>query len=277
MEPKKEKAIIYSNDLIYPENIDYENSEFATEQVRQEYLNNKNKTIIDIRIDACIKNNNKYLDFSSLKLDDTTLTKLLKLTKINNILTKIEILNISKNSITNIDFINNYKNITIIDVSDNKIEGELNTEQFEEILCSNNKFTKIISNKLERLIANNNNINFINIPSATSLQINSNKLEFIPKMENLTYCECMDNEITVIGDLNKLDELHISYNKLTSINNSMNKIKSINCIKNSIDKISFFPTLQSIYTDAKSISKKYNVKQAILTNNSYLITFNLKE
>lgn len=274
---KSKKPIIYSNDLSYPDNIDYENSDFITEEVRQEYLNNKKKTIIDIRIDACIKNDNKFLDFSNLKLDNTTLEKLIKISKIHNILNKITILNISNNSLTDIKFLDKYKNISIIDISDNKLEGEIISEQFEEILCSNNKFTRIVSNRLERLIANNNIINFINIPCATSLHINNNKLEFLPKMDKLNYCECIDNEIQVIGALDNLDELHISHNKLVELNNSMKKIKSINCIKNSINKISYYPSLNSIYTDAHSISKKYKIKQALLTNNSYLITFDLKE
>lgn len=268
----KNTCFIYKNDLKFKTQIDVQTSEFESDSVKSIYNNFKNKPKIELRIEDSKIENYRYLDLSSLEIDDSYFDKLLELKKIINILTKIEFLDLSNNNISIMPNLSKFKNILYLNVSNNKLSSDIIVNNLIELTCSNNKIRSITSNKLTHLNASNNLITFVNIPNIQILIINKNNIICIKNYVNLKYLECIENSIEKLSDMEELEELYIGNNKLYELSN-MPKLKILNCVKNPIEKIKFFPCLKSIMTSTPKISSQYILSSIEKIKSDFSINF----
>ena len=273
MDNSLNKCIIYKNDLKFND-IDLENSEFESEVTEKIYENYKNRPKIDFRISNCEQENYNYLDLSKLGIDNKIFNDLIKLLRIKNILEKIHFLDLSNNNFENIPNLDDYNNIKVIDISYNKIRGEIKNNNLLELICNDNKISFINSNSIIRLNASNNLIMNINIPRIEILIINNNKINYLESYQNLEYLECIDNNLLNLDNLLKLEELYISNNNINSLSYFPN-LKILNNINNQIEKINYFENLRVLFISTPNISSKYNIENISKLNNNYLI--NLKD
>ena len=195
---------------------------------------------------------------------------LLKVRVIIDILSKIEYLDLSSNKLTIFPDLNKFKNIIVLNISNNKITGDIITDNYEEISCKSNNITSVKSNRLKKLDASNNKIANINIPCVEIMYINENKLNNIDDYKNLKYLECIGNNISKITGMNNLKELYASNNNLATIDN-LNELEILNCIDNPIKMINFFPKLKMMIVSTKNISKEFNVSSATKIKNDFFV------
>lgn len=268
----KEKPLIYKNDLKFNETIDIESSDWDTDDVKDMYNTYKKKSKIELRIKDSELEAYEYLDLSNLCLNDKVLCELIELPIIINILQKIKFLDISSNKLTTVpDAIYNYKNIIYMNFSNNKISGIINNNNIIELSCENNKIEGINSTSITKLSASNNAITSIHVPNIEILIINSNAINKIDEYNNLTYLECIDNNITCIANMPQLTEIYISNNQLKDIEN-MNKLKVLNCINNPIKKIKYLKSIDTILCSTPYVSSRYKIKSINKVNTTnYLI------
>lgn len=262
---------IYKNDLKF-NNINLNNSEFESEQVKEIYNIYKGKPKIELRIKDSKMENYKFLDLSKLDIDDSYLQQLLNLDKIKMILQKIEFLDLSNNKLKRFYDFSSYSNIKFINISFNEISGEIEFNNLDELTCHNNEIKKITSSRLKRLSASNNKVIEVDLPNIEILIVNFNKLSYISSYLNLRYLECIDNEIVNIDNMINLEELYIGNNKLIELNN-MPKLLLLNCINNPIEKIRYFSHLKMLLTSIPNISSQYNISNISKVKNDYLINF----
>lgn len=269
---KKNICFIYKNDLKFNDEINLEDSEFDSESVKQIYNNFKNKPKIELRIEDSKIENYKYFDLSKLDIDDNQLIKLFELKKIENILKKIEFLDLNHNKLMTLPDLNKYPNIQYLSVAFNKINQHIQDDNLLELTCHNNKIKSVKSNKLTHLNASHNNIDLIDVPNINVMIISHNKLSRIPSYLELKYLECIDNEIYKIKNMINLEELYIGENNVNSISN-MPKLKVLNCVGNQLDKINFFPNLKILLSSSSIVSSQYVVSNISKIKSDFVITF----
>lgn len=261
---------IYKNDIKFNDNLDFENTVFDSEDIKNTFTEYNKKSKIEFRITDSEIENYEYFDLSNLNINDNILLNLMKIDKIKNIFSKIIFLDLSSNKIKNIPNLEIYSNIKYLNISNNFISGEIIDNNLIELSCDDNKITKIISSSITKLSASNNNIEFIDIPNINVLIINKNKLLEIKSYCNLEYLECICNKLQVINNLINLQELYIANNNINDIDN-MPKLLILNCTKNPINKIKYFENLNMIICSTPLISKKYNIKNINKVENDYFI------
>ena len=269
----KERPIIYKKDLKFSENIDIENSDFETDDIKNMYSDYSKKPKIELRIKDSEMENYEYLDLSDLSLTDELLNKLVELKKIDKILKKIIFLDLSNNMLKNFPEIifNKYMNIEVLDISRNKINSDIINNNLVELKCEHNKIRYIKSNSIKRLSSSDNEIEILDTPNVEILLVNNNKLEVIDSYNKLEYLECMNNKLRNINNFNSLTELYISNNNIDNIDN-LSSIKILNCVENPIKKIKFFETVNTIVCSTSLLSSKYKIKSINkFNNNHYLI------
>lgn len=269
---KKNTCYIYKNDLKFSNDINMEDSEFESDSVKKIYNNFKNKPKIELRIEDSKMENYKYLDLSKLDIGDEQLARLFELEKIKYILKKIEFLDLTHNNLTTLPDLKKYPNIIYLSVSFNSIDQHIQDDNLIELTCHNNKIKSIKSNKLLRLNASHNNIDSIDVPNINVLVISYNKLFWIQSYLDLTYLECIGNQIIKIDNMINLEELYIGDNKVNSISN-MPKLKVLNCVSNPLDKIKFFPNLKTLMSSTPKVSSQYNVSSISKIKTDYVINF----
>ena len=270
---KKNTCFIYKNDLKFNDEINLEDTEFESDSVKKMYNNFKNKPKIELRIEDSKMENYKYLDLSKLDIEDEQLIRLFELDKIKYILNKIEFLDLAHNKLTSLPDLKKYPNILYLSISFNSIEQHIQDDNLVELTCHNNKIKSIKSNKLLRLNASHNNIDMIDVPNINVLVINYNKLFWIQSYLDLTYLECIGNQINKIDHMINLEELYIGDNKVISISN-MPKLKVLNCVSNPLEKIKFFPNLKTLLSSTPKVSSQYNVTSISKIKTDYVINFN---
>ena len=274
----KKKCILYKNDLKFNENINLEDSEFESDDIKIMYNDYKTKPRIDLRIKDSELENYEYLDLSKLDMDDNILEKLFELEKIKVILLKIKFLDLSNNNLKVLPNLLNYKNIIYLNISSNKISGNIDSNNINnnliELVCDSNsiKFIEILS--LERLVASNNIIENVCIPNIKMLIINNNKLSRIDNYNRLYYLECMDNNIKFIDNMENLEELYVSNNNIINFNKIMPKLTILNCTKNPINKIGYYSKLNFLVCSTSFISSKYNIQHMSKVKDDYFISIN---
>ena len=269
---KRNTCFIYKNDLKFNENINMEESEFESDYVKQIYNNFKNKPKIELRIEDCIMENYRYLDLSKLNIDDESLIKLFELEKIKKILCRIEFLDLAHNKLKLLPDLKKYPNILYLSVSFNEIEQDILDNNLLELTCHNNKIKSIKSNKITHINASNNNIDSIDVPNIMVLVISYNKLNYIQSYLNLTYLECIGNQIKRIDSMYNLEELYIGENNVLNISN-MPKLKVLNCVFNPLEKIKYFSNLKTLMSSTSKISSQYNVSNMTKIKSDFLINF----
>lgn len=272
---EKNMCLIYKNDLKFNNNLNLQESEFESDNIKLMYNNFKNKPKIELRIEDSKIENYTYLDLSKLEIDDLHLLKLFKLEIIINLLKQIEFLDLSNNNLTQLPDLFKYPNILYLNVSFNNIEQHIVDNNLIELTCHNNKIKSIKSNKLTHLSASNNQIEILDIPEINILIISYNNLNWIPNYINLKYLECVENQINKIDNMLELEELYIGNNNLVSIKN-MPKLKILNCVNNPINKINYFPKLKTLMSSITKISSQYIVLNISKVKSEYLINFDVE-
>lgn len=269
---KKNTCFIYKNDLKFNNEINMEDSEFESVSVKKMYDNFKTKPKIELRIEDSKMENFIYLDLSKLDIDDESLIKLFELDRIKKILEKIEFLDLSHNKLKKLPDIKKYPNILYLSVSFNQINQNIEDNNLLELTCHNNNIKSIKSKKLTHLSASNNDIEYIDVPNINFMVINYNKLLWIPSYLNLTYLECIGNQINKIDSMRILEELYIGENKIINISNMPN-LKILNCIGNPIDKIKYFSNLETLMSSTAKVSSQYQISNISKIKTDFLINF----
>jgi hypothetical protein len=271
---EKNTCYIYKNDLKFNENLDIESSEFESDAVKLIYNNFKSKPKIELRIEDSKMENYRYLDLSKLEIDDKYFLQLLELKKINDILNKIEFLDLSNNNLTKLPDLKKFPNILYLNVAFNSIDHDIIDNNLIELTCHNNSIKSIKSKKLTHLNASNNLIQSIDIPNIKILIISYNKINWIPSYINLVYLECIENNLVNIDNMYELEELYIGNNNLSNIKN-MPKLKILNCVGNPIDKIKYFPNLKTLMSSTCKVSSQYILSNMEKIKSDYLINFKI--
>lgn len=270
---KSDRTTIYKNDLKFSDNLDIENSDFETDDIKNMYNDFNKKPKIELRIKDSELENYNYLDLSNLSLTDNLLNKLFKLEKIKNILSKIEFLDLSNNNLTKLPKLivdNKYNNILYLNIARNNITTDIINHNLLELSCEFNKIKKIESKSLIKLSSSNNELYIINTPKIEILVINNNFIDSLSSFENLEYLECINNKISKISNMNKLKELFISNNNLVEIDKLQN-LNILNCTDNPIKKIKFFENISTIMCSTSLLSSRYKIKSINKVNNKYYL------
>jgi Leucine-rich repeat (LRR) protein len=269
----EKKISIYKNDLKFADNFDLEKSEFESELVEKIYNNYKSKPKIELRIADSQMEKYEYLDLSNLNLNDELLNKLLKMNKIASILKKIKFLDLSTNDLQTKPDLSKYKNILYLSISRNSIVGDFLDDNLIELTCDFNKITKIKSNSIVKLSANNNLLSYIDVPNIKVMNVNYNKLIEINEYKKLEYLECISNQIKLIKNLINLQEIYVGNNNIEYISNLPNLL-ILNCVNNPIKKIPYFNNINLILSTTPIISSKYKISNINKFNNDYIININ---
>lgn len=172
-----------------------------------------------------ISNNNLFdiynLPRSIIELD-ASYNNIKKLDDVLDNYPKLERLNVSDNSITNI---NRSKNIKILNCMNNKLKYIGYFDNIEKLNCTNNKITKLTV-----------------LPKLTELKCDKNRLREIISYPKLKFLSCTYNYIT---------DIHICP-----------KLKLLFCHNNMLDTVIYYPELYQLVCDFKvsKLSSKYTLK-----------------
>ena len=160
-------------------------------------------------------------------------------------------LDLSRNSITNIDEIDKANNIKILNISKNNISNISIPSYIEVIDLSCNKFTEIDlgNTKLNKLTASSNQIGKFKLnknKSLTSIDLSNNPINSIVfddqnlvKFLYLANCNLNDETIKSVKPCKSLNKLNVSENNLSELNftKSLNELEIINISNTLIEKI----------------------------------------
>lgn len=274
MSIKKNTCYVYKNDLKFNEKLNMDSLEFESDAVKLIYNNFKSKPKIELRIEDSKMENYRYLDLSKLEINDDILSQLLILNKINFILNKIEFLDLSNNNLTKFPDLTKFTNILYLNISFNLIDHNIIDDNLIELTCHNNLIKSIKSKKMTHINASNNLINFIDVPNVKILIISYNKIDWIPSYLDLTYLECIENNLIKIDNMLELEELYIGNNRISNIFN-MPKLKILNCVNNPINKIKYFPNLITLMSSTCNVSSQYILSNMEKIKSDYLINFKI--
>lgn len=269
------KYSIYKNDLKFRDkrNLNGDNILWTNKEIKYIY-DNQNLDTIAYRLEECKENDNSYLDLSHMHLK--TMPKLDIAIK-----NKVKHLFINGNDIEKLDLAD-YKNVEVIDMSDNKIT-ELSTLPLtlKELCCKNNRIRKITSSdellildctnneleeigdylKLTTLLCSNNKICKIgHMPNIKKILCSNNKIYNIIGFNNLEYLDCTNNQIKEINRNPKLKELLCGGNNITSLPKDMLELKYLEIYKIKLSRLHYYPKLTELYCDldgVNEISKYY--------------------
>lgn len=267
----KNKQIIYKKDLKFHDNFDLENSDWDNDGVKDMYNEHKNKPKIELRIKDSESENYEYLDLSKMALNDELLKQLISLDRIKYILKKICFLDLSNNDLTVKPDLSEYKNIIYLNISHNNIKGSIIDNNVIELSCEYNKIKSIVSSSITKLSANNNLIETLNTPNIKMLVVNNNNLNSLDSnYDNLEYLECINNNLTKIGNFKRLSELFIGYNNVEEIS-KLDAVRILNCVNNPIKKIRYFNNLKMLMSSTAQISSRYNINNISKIKNDFFI------
>ena len=272
----KKKYFVYQNDLKYKKYRNL-NPNYIIWQNDLKYLyDNVNFDSLEYRLHECEKNGMNYLDLNNMDM--------IKFPNIpKEFKDKIKYLFIAENDLSILPDLTDFKQLEILDISNNNIEeiDEL-PHTLKELSCRQNKLC-YLPNKLpyiERIDCTFNKIIEINsnYPNLKNLVCAYNSINIIPNLENLEDLICCHNVINYIYGCKKLKYLDCSYNKIIKLdkydnlidlicnNNGIsdiicyNNLKYIELFNTNIQSIPFMENLIDMYCDknlVKRISKKY--------------------
>lgn len=259
-----QKYIVTKNDLKFKDsfNINLKNAIWDCESTECGFNDDKHDPLT-YRIQECRNNNYKYIDLSKLKL--SFIPDLRKYSDYNKIL-NIEYLFINDNNLTSLN-VSQFKNLTVIDISNNNIsELPYLPNMLEELACENNMIKYITDhNKLKILLCSNNKMTEIgNYSQLKTLSCDKNNIQNMKSYNQLEKLECFDNPITNISNQKQLKYIDCSNTKLNKLPclenvevmvlNNTNiddvdgcpKLIELAMSNTKIDKIRYFPLLKCI-------------------------------
>lgn len=187
-----------------------------------------------VRIVRCIQSDYKILDLSNLDLEE-----LPDWTSFDPKIKNIKQLFINDNQLTNIDSIEYFTSLEILDISCNQIKSiNYLPPTLQELCCYDNKISYIIgSPNLKKLVCSCNSLTEISdYPSLESLSCDNNSIVKIGYYPNLKYFSCWSNPISEIYSMDQLQELNCSQTNITEIPN-MPSLEHLVCNQTEISRI----------------------------------------
>jgi Leucine-rich repeat (LRR) protein len=162
--------VIKKNDLkqIHKIKIDNETT-FYDDEIKNLFYKFKDLSLLEYRLYESKMEEYAYLDLSNMNLTDDLFIKIVN--ENEELFKTIPFLDISNNDLTTLFNIDQYPNITILSINNNKIES---------IEC---KF-------ITELIAFDNKINVINCPDIEYIEIYNNPIDYIPFFKKLKFIKC---------------------------------------------------------------------------------------
>lgn len=267
--PEREPATYYRNDIMQNTVFKPDEMKFYDAETERMYNDLKDKTTIDVRIEFAKHENFSYFNLSNLGLTNRKLEELFSLSVIQDIMNKIEFLDLSHNNLTYYNYYNVFPNITKLEISFNKIEHSIETDILQELSCSDNKIPSIDSPSIILLQASNNKLESINVPFAQCLRIENNKITSLGEMPNLNYLDCCKNKIKTINHLVSLEELFIADNEIEKFSCDLVNLVILDCARNPVKRITYMEKLKELTTSTNVISQKYNVISIIKIKEVY--------
>lgn len=210
-------------------------------------------------------------------------------------LTNLEILDISKNQIQNINDLAVLINLKRIELASNQIQDIRVLSNLKELLfidLNENEIKDITSlkdlTKLRILLLNDNNIQNIscleNLSQLSSLFLRGNKIQDISPLQNLTKLTTLSlhnnriQDISPLENLTQLSRLYLGANEIYVSNlqflQNLKKLKQLDlryCKINhiSLEFLNFFPNLKELYLANNPIQ---NIPREIFNKPYYLFT-----
>lgn len=216
-----DKYIIYKNDLFNrnTKSIDFTDSNliYYNKEVEELVKNKINMDTIEYRLQECKKNDYYYLDFSNMNLSQIEI-------KYKN----ITCLFISNNNLDIFPDLSSLTNLKVLDISDNKIKRIYN-----------------IPSSVTELNCNNNSLKYICDLDIEIFDCNNNKLEILPKMNNIKKLSCSNNRLKEIPEYKNITEIICNNNEIIKIYS--NTMKYLDCSNNKIEKLQDMPNLTDLF------------------------------
>lgn len=295
-----EKYIVYKNDLKFKKfrNIDPDKAIFDSDDV--EYKNNNvDCDTLVYRLEDCKKNNYSLLDLSYLNL--ITIPDIRKFNDYDK-LKNIKMLFLHDNSLKSLgNELNYFENLEILDVSSNNLTNiEYLPLTLIELACHNNNLTNIIShNLLKRLDCSSNNLESLNnFDLLEQLVCDKNQLKTLNSFQNMTRLICKFNPIIKIGSLPKvsyldcsntslsgtfgqdniftnLEYLLINKTNISSLSTNL-RIKTLEMAGSKITKLPYIPSLKYILFNKNEhfmLNDKYKIHSYSEKNNDCYMEF----
>ncbi len=274
---EQKKAFIYENDLKFIKvndiNINSPKVFFDNELTRNNI--DIDSTTIEYRLKECKKNSSTSLDLSVMNINKDDIFNL------NIDYSKILYLFLNDNNLSgNLD-LSKFINLEVLDIENNNIERIILPNCLKELVVNNNKITELPTNiNPIRIKANKNNLskfpdvytnienlelsynNITRINSKDKLRrliIDSNPIEIIESMKNLTYLDISDTNNVKFNELPVIKNLVANSTKLTEIPN-FKSLEVLEVINTPIKKIQYFEKFDIIlcsFNLTKNISSKY--------------------
>lgn len=278
------KIILYKNDIkfIRNTNYDYEYNDEETEKIFEEGDNIKQ------RILESEQNDNLYIDYQNMEIKEIPKIK-------ENYYSMIKYLFLDNNNLTEIN-LNEFKNLTVLNISKNKIKELIIPLNLKELFCNDNLLEKINANHIEILHCNNNNLKEIkgeyikNMECANNKLIkienfklknlicNNNPIELLEKLQELEYVECSYTKIKKIKNCDNIQKLYINNTPIEEID-VFNNIRILSIINTKIIKIPYMHTLEQLNLNNEKIiiSTKYENYTIENINDIIYVYFNNKK
>jgi hypothetical protein len=279
---EQKKYVIYQNDLKFRNNRNLDETKIDWNQNNIKHLYNINHDTLEYRIKESDENKNNEIDLRELQL-----------TNIPNEIKNIKFINIShlflsNNNLSEFIDISIFKNLTSVDLDNNRINKIKLPTELKECSINNNELIslelnknlirlKASNNKLEDLILtdnleivelDNNKLKYINIDHLKKLQkliIYSNPLDTINIVNNLTYIDVSETNITQLNLTdNIISVVANSCKNLKEITKSKS-LKNLELINSPVDKLYYYDNFEIIILQlntTKNVSKKYKENNA---------------
>lgn len=261
--------IIYKNDLKYKKNRNLDSNKIMWDNNLEYLFNNVDLDSLEYRLYECKKNN-----YSTLDLNNMDLVELPDIPE--EYKDKIKCLFIAENELEVIPDLTDFRNLEILEISNNNIYdlGRLPVSLIE-LCCRHNKMSYLPSPSecpnLERIDCTSNEINEIaQYLKLKSLVCNCNKISIVPNLENLEKLICNNNTINYIGKCTNIKYLDCSVNKLLNLNDYENLVDLI-CSSNNISELVPYKNLQYIEifnTDIRYVPYMDNLQELYCERNT---------
>ena len=165
-------------------------------------------------------------------------------TYLNSLPEDILTINISRKSFKSLPDLTRFKNLKVLNCSNNQLTSLPTLPQSLEVLqCSLNKLTSLptLPQNLKYLICSDNQLTVLHtLPQNLEvLNCSNNQLTSLPTLpQNLEYLICSDNQLISLPTLpQNLTKLNCSVNQLTSLPTLPQTLKELDCDDNPISEI----------------------------------------
>lgn len=216
------------------------------------------KTKIIYLKDIVAKNNVIVDNILWLKIYETDIEELYDI----NLFKNLRVLNISDNKLIIVDKIPD----TVEEIScenNNLVELNFLNPGLLRLNCSGNKIKSITHNNIKTLYCSDNCIRDINCINIKNLHCENNSMVSIPSLPQLEYLNCSNNKLLKLPILPKCMEIYANDNNLVKIDNIYQRLSVIHIYNNpDLKSICFSPSISTICCDDRDgllVSDKYRL------------------